>query len=112
MATLTKDVKKLEEFIEFGSNEGHDERALEVFYDNDWSYNQTCELKEILGYFEESFSGEYDDEAEFSESLILETGVLNVEPEWLIGCIDWQEVWDAYLRFDYWFENGFVFRNV
>lgn len=50
----------------------------------------------------EQYRGAYDSEKEFAEETIRETGEIPDNlPSFLESCIDWQAVWDSYLRYDY-----------
>jgi len=55
------------------------------------------------------YIGEYDSEEEFSKSACENLINLNDLPSFIIDCIDWQRVWDAYLRHDYNKHNGYYF---
>ena len=69
---------------------------IECFGDND------------LEGFRDSYYGEYDSEKEFAEQFYDEMGYQI--PAGL--CIDWEATWDCYLRGDFYYENGFVFRST
>lgn len=60
--------------------------------------------------FEDVYVGQYDSEANFCEEQSEELGDLYNVPDYIKNCIDWQDVWDSYLTYDYEIENGFVFR--
>jgi len=61
--------------------------------------------------FEESYMGEYSSGAEFAEMQAEEMGELHNVPDYIKYCIDWQQVWDSYLRYDFDEDNGYIFRN-
>ncbi len=70
--------------------------------------------------FEDSFEREFEGygervTTEFAEELVDECGV-NIEPEFIRGCIDYQLVWYSSLRFDYneveFKGNTYFFRNI
>jgi len=64
--------------------------------------------------FEESFEGVYDSEREFAEYWV--TDVLGAQiPECVYNCIDWDQVWECELRYDFnvieFDYSVYVFRN-
>lgn len=70
--------------------------------------------------FEDQFEGEregYGERvfAEFSEELV-ESLEVNIEPEFIRNCIDWELVWYSALRYDYqtieFKGNTYFFRNI
>jgi len=70
--------------------------------------------------FEDKFEAEiesYGDHqlAEFAEQLVDECGYLDRVPDFLQNCIDYEAVWNSWLRFDYsevqFNENTYLFRN-
>lgn len=60
--------------------------------------------------FEDVYIGHYISEADFCEQQAEELGELSNVPDYIKNCIDWQDVWDSALTYDYEFENGFMFR--
>lgn len=64
--------------------------------------------------FDESFQGEFDDwknEEEFAQEFYLSMGALDTESP-LFSYIDWQQVWDSELRYDYFHIDTYFFRNM
>ena len=62
---------------------------------------------------QEAYAGQYDNGAEFAQSLCEELGYIPKElPDFIKSHIDWQAVWDAELRHDYFEQDGYYFRNV
>jgi antirestriction protein len=61
-----------------------------------------------LENFEEAYYGRYDSEAEFAEQFT--TDVLGVDiPAHIV--VDWDATWNCNLRYDFDFEDGFVFNK-
>jgi hypothetical protein len=59
--------------------------------------------------FEDAYYGAYGSESEFAEEYT--TGDYNVEvPDFVV--IDWQATWDTNLRYDFTYNNGYVFRST
>lgn len=66
---------------------------------------------DAIGEMEDRYMGQYSDEAEFAESyfsdivgyseldVLIEKGIV----------IDWESTWETNLRYDFTFENGYVF---
>ena len=62
---------------------------------------------------QEAFVGRYADGAEFAESLCQEIGYIPKDlPDWIANHIDWQEIWDCELHYDYFEQDGMYFRNL
>ena len=78
------------------------------FYGKD-AVNAFLELHDdesLLEYFEEAYQGRYDSESDFAEQFT--TDVLGVDiPAHIV--VDWEATWNCNLRYDFDFEDGFVF---
>ena len=61
-----------------------------------------------LNSFEDAYQGSYESEADFAEQFTTDCYGLDI-PSFVI--IDWQATWDQGLRYDYEFQDGFVFSN-
>ena len=62
----------------------------------------------LLEFFEEAYQGRYDSEADFAEEFT--ASVYGVDlPSFVV--IDWDATWNSYLRYDFDFEDGFVFNK-
>lgn len=61
----------------------------------------------------EAYAGTFTDGADFAESMCEELGDIPKDlPSWIATHIDWQAVWDAELRHDYFEVDGMFFRNL
>lgn len=61
----------------------------------------------------EAYAGTFADGAEFAESLCEELGYTPKDlPSWIATHIDWQAVWDAELRHDYFAYDDRYFQNL
>ena len=87
------------------------EGALEAWVANSPTYYKCEELENWISDFEESYSGEWNSEEEFADDLAVNTGLLDGVPDNIQLYFDWDK-WtrDLFLT-DYWFSNGYVFRN-
>lgn len=56
---------------------------------------------DILEEMEERYQGEHDNPGEFAEYLVMETEDISRCPEYILNCVDWREVWERSLRFDF-----------
>jgi hypothetical protein len=58
---------------------------------------------ETVEQFEDAYSGQYKDGAEFSETLVSDCGYLEESglPTFITNHIDWEDVWECELRHDY-----------
>lgn len=65
-----------------------------------------------LSDFDEAYQGQWNNGADFAESLCLDSGdVPSNFPSWI--CIEWEATWNCNLRHDYHITNsGHVFRNL
>jgi hypothetical protein len=89
-----------EEYQELYSElcENHGKDAVEAFLE---LYNE-----QDLQYFEDAYQGRYDDEATFAEEFTTDVYGFDV-PSFVV--VDWEATWNANLRYDFDFEDGFVF---
>ena len=60
----------------------------------------------LLEYFEEAFHGRYDSESDFAEQFTVDVYGFDA-PSHVV--IDWDATWNTHLRYDFDFEDGFVF---
>ena len=61
-----------------------------------------------LNSFEDAYQGSYDSEADFAEQFTTDCYGLDI-PSFVI--VDWQSTWEVGLRYDYDFQDGFVFAS-
>ena len=69
---------------------------LELYTEND------------LEYFEEAYQGRYDSESEFAEQFTTDVYGFDA-PSFVV--VDWDATWNCNLRYDFDFEDGFVFNK-
>jgi hypothetical protein len=62
--------------------------------------------EEDLQYFEDAYQGRYDSESDFAEQFTVDVYGFDA-PSYVV--IDWDATWNCNLRYDYDFEDGFVF---
>jgi len=60
----------------------------------------------FLEYFEDAYQGRYEDEAAFAEEFTTDIYGFDA-PSFVV--VDWEATWNANLRHDFDFEDGFVF---
>ena len=60
----------------------------------------------LLEYFEDSYQGRYDSEADFAEDFTSNVYAFDA-PSFVV--VDWDATWNCNLRYDFDFEVGFVF---
>ena len=91
-------VQFYDSYIEQGEKVGYD--TVDAFIKENGIVN--------VEYCEDAFAGCYSSEADFVEEILEE--VMDVEiPAWVV--VDYQATWDASLRFDYDFVDGYMFRS-
>jgi antirestriction protein len=61
-----------------------------------------------LESFEEAYYGSYDSEADFAEQFVNDTCDFDI-PSFVV--VDWEATWNCNLRYDFDFEDGFVFNK-
>ena len=61
-----------------------------------------------LQYFEDAYQGRYDSEADFAEEFTNDVYGFDA-PSFVV--IDWDATWNCNLRYDFDFEDGFVFNK-
>ena len=61
-----------------------------------------------LNSFEDAYQGSYESEADFAEQFTTDCYGLDI-PSFVI--VDWQSTWEVGLRYDYDFQDGFVFAS-
>ena len=62
----------------------------------------------LLEYFEEAYQGPYESEAAFAEEFTTDIYGFDA-PSFVV--VDWDATWNANLRYDFDFEDGFVFNK-
>lgn len=84
-----------------------DEQAIMIAY---------AEANSVFDWEEaqEAFVGSYATPADFCEEFCSEVEYEALEslPDYLRGCIDWERVWNHYLRHDCFEQDGYYFRNM
>ena len=91
---------------------GVSERALQIYCE----YHGFTQRDLTPDYFdqndfEDSYQGEYDDGPSFAEEFITEVYCLEI-PDMIESHIDWNSVWDSEFQWDYYEEDGYIFRIV
>jgi hypothetical protein len=82
------------------TEDGHDSEAIEAYIDEVGI--------DGIGSFEDAFRGEYDSEAEFAEQYYID--IYDFEaPNGVV--VDWQATWDTNLRYDFVYNNGYIFSS-
>ncbi len=79
---------------------GADNEAIEAYVDEVGI--------DAISSFEDAYMGEYDGEAEFAEQYYVDM-LGNEIPDAIV--VDWQATWDSNLRYDYVYNNGYVFNS-
>lgn len=97
-------------YEEIAEEKDLDADAFEAFCDN--QHISEDDAEDAVSDFEDAYIGEFSNEAEFAENYADEQGDLNSIPNYVLGSIDWQEVWDGTLRHDFYEVNGHYFRNI
>ena len=61
-------------------------------------------------YVDETYSGEFRDDADFAEETAHQLGLTDNQQQWPLNCIDWDQAAKE-LMYDYCEDNGHYFRN-
>ena len=73
------------------------------------------EVTDVFDFEEtqESYAGYYRSGAEFAQEFCEEVGYIpKALPDWIARHINWQDVWDRELHYDYFAHNDHYFRNL
>ena len=93
---------KIQEFAELDEDE---REAFEAFLD------LKCDSDLSVDDFREAYQGEWDSEEEFARHIVDECGMLDNVPESLKDYFDFERYADELFRYDYDFQDGYVFRS-
>ena len=107
----------LDDALEFIDEHGEDDFL--AFYDTYIEQGERCGYDTVdsfikengivnVEYCEDAFVGCYSSEADFVEEYIENFCEVEI-PTWI--CVDFQATWDASVRFDFTFVDGYVFRS-
>jgi antirestriction protein len=95
-------------YFELAENSGFDIEIIEAFADLG-----NYDIEEMADFFdalEESYSGEFNSDADFAEDMAEQTGV-EISNTWPYNCIDWERA-ARDLMHDYYESNGHYFRSI
>jgi antirestriction protein len=95
-------------------DEHHSSDAVRIFIDH-MGYNLRdldLDIDEVFMAFGDAFVGEWSCVEDFAYETASEQGDLGGVAEYISDCIDFERVWESHLRFDYWEESGYFFRNI
>lgn len=88
-----------EEYVKYGEEYSYD--AVDAFVDEFGI--------DAIANFCDAFYGEYDSEEQFAEQFVGDCYAVNLQD--LPVVIDWTATWESNLRYDFAFNNGFVFNK-
>ncbi len=88
-------VKHYEEYVGFGEEYNYD--AVDAFIA---SFGIDC-----LGHFSDAYRGSWESEAQFAEEFV--SDVYGEIPSYIV--VDWEGTWEQNLKYDFIYEEGFVF---
>ena len=93
---------KIQEFAELDEDE---REAFQAFMD------LKCDSDLSVDDFREAYQGEWDSEEDFARNIVEECGMLDNVPESLKDYFDFERYADELFRYDYDFQDGYVFRS-
>lgn len=98
--------KYFDELCEYEEASSDERKIMEAYFEATGIFH--------LGTAMDAYRGKYSDNAEFAQELCeeLENGALNLLPDGLRRCIDWDKVWDNELSDSYFVENGLYFADI
>lgn len=91
--------------IEWAELDEDEREAYEAYMD------VRCDNSVTIEDFREHFCGEWNSEYDFTECLIDDLGILDDVPESLRSYFDIQKYSDELFRYDYTYQDGYVFRD-
>jgi hypothetical protein len=62
---------------------------------------------ECIAHFTDAYYGEYDSEEQFAEQFVTDCYPINLDDTPIV--VDWTATWNCNLRYDFAFEDGYVF---
>jgi len=92
-------VEYYEEYCENGENYSYD--AVDAFVDE---FGIEC-----IAHFTDAYYGEYDSEEQFAEQFCTDCYPINLDDTPII--VDWTKTWECNLRYDFSFNDGYVFHK-
>ena len=108
----------LDDMIEFIQENG-EENFLEFYEEycengEDYSYDAVDAFVdefgiECIGHFTDAYYGEYDSEEQFAEAFVSDCYPINLNDTPIV--VDWEKTWECNLRYDFAFNNGYVFHQ-
>lgn len=96
--------EQFEHIQEFAELDEDEREAYEAFLD------VRCDSHISIDDFREAYQGEWDSEEEFARYIVDECGMLDNVPESLKDYFDFERYADDLFRYDYDFQDGYVFR--
>ena len=87
-----------EEYVQFGEEGSYD--AVDAFADSFGIEN--------ISHFDESYQGQWDSEEDFVENFLRDCFDLSI-PDFVV--IDYKNTWESNLRYDFVFNDGFIFNR-
>jgi len=109
---LTTEDEERDKFELIAEEHDIDEYAFRAYCDN--HHIDEEDLVSSFNYvdeFRESYCGHYHCEAQFAQHWAEEQGDTQSIPDYILDCVDWQDVWDGTLRHDFWSHEGHIFQN-
>jgi len=99
---LTEDEKLLQQMEEHGIDEDQLD-ACKAYLD--------YTIDDDLADFEESYSGQFDSDADFAKEQAESCGSIDNQAHWPNNCIDWEQA-SSELMMDYYEQDGYYFRQM
>ena len=96
----------IKEFAELDEDE---REAFEVYVA---AFGSSKDDWRIFDNFREAYQGKWDSEKDFTYNLVDELGMLHNVPQFVSDYFDFERFSRALFESDYYFESGFVFRNL
>ena len=92
-------VEYYEEYVQCGEDYSYD--AVDAFV-NEFGI-------ECIAHFTDAYYGQYDSEEDFAEQFVTDVYALNLNDTPVV--VDWTATWESNLRYDFAFNDGFVFNK-
>jgi len=88
-----------EDYVKYGEEYCYE--AVDAFVDE---FGIQC-----IAHFCDAYFGEYDSEEQFAEAYVSEHYITNLEDVPVV--IDWEKTWNCNLRYDFSFNDGYIFHS-
>ena len=104
------ETKEVTSYESVATSNDLEEEAFTKFCKNQHVSSENCE--DMVTAFHEAYVGYYFGEDDFAKEYFLENYDIDGIPSVIFDSVDWNNVWESELRHDFYYIDGYVFRNI